>query len=293
MPSLESVDVKPSWADQVEEGENVELPPRSETFDKNTGTRTVTEYKLNDDKKKVKVVKTYKTEIRKVSKSIAKRKTWKKFGEAAQDPPGPNPANTICSVEDIQMQFVHTKEAAQEAETEANPLAALQGQKMVQCRICKGDHWTTKCPYKDTLGTLQESLNQGGEATPPNEAAPDGGAPKTGGRYVPPSMRGGAAKKEGESMQMRSRDDHATIRVTNLSEDTVEEDLQELFRPFGNISRIYLAKDKNTGASKGFAFINFVRKEDAARAIQGVSGFGYDHLILKVEWAKPSGDSNK
>jgi len=79
------------------------------------------------------------------------------------------------------------------------------GQKMVQCRICKGDHWTTKCPYKDTLGTLQESLNQGGEATPPNEAAPDGGAPKTGGRYVPPSMRGGAAKKEGESMQMRSR----------------------------------------------------------------------------------------
>lgn len=45
-------------------------------------------------------------------------------------------------------------------------------------------------------------------------------------------------------------DDNATIRVTNLSEDTREEDLQELFRPFGGISRIYLAKDKNTGASK-------------------------------------------
>ena len=45
-------------------------------------------------------------------------------------------------------------------------------------------------------------------------------------------------------------DDHATIRVTNLSEDTREDDLQELFRPFGGISRIYLAKDKNTGASK-------------------------------------------
>ena len=42
----------------------------------------------------------------------------------------------------------------------------------------------------------------------------------------------------------------ATIRVTNLSEDTRETDLQELFRPFGNISRIYLAKDKVTGQSK-------------------------------------------
>lgn len=38
--------------------------------------------------------------------------------------------------------------------------------------------------------------------------------------------------------------------MTNLSEDTREDDLQELFRPFGGISRIYLAKDKVTGASK-------------------------------------------
>lgn len=51
-------------------------------------------------------------------------------------------------------------------------------------------------------------------------------------------------------------DDNATIRVTNLSEDTREADLQELFRPFGAISRIYLAKDKNTGQSKVGAGLN-------------------------------------
>ena len=45
-------------------------------------------------------------------------------------------------------------------------------------------------------------------------------------------------------------DESATIRVTNLSEDTRESDLQELFRPFGTIQRIYLAKDKVTGQSK-------------------------------------------
>lgn len=59
---------------------------------------------------------------------------------------------------------------------------------------------------------------------------------------------------EGRSHQLpllaHPADDNATIRVTNLSEDTRETDLQELFRPFGSISRIYLAKDKTTGQSK-------------------------------------------
>jgi len=45
-------------------------------------------------------------------------------------------------------------------------------------------------------------------------------------------------------------DEAATIRVTNLSEDTRENDLQDLFRPFGSIARIFLAKDKVTGQSK-------------------------------------------
>lgn len=46
---------------------------------------------------------------------------------------------------------------------------------------------------------------------------------------------------------------------------------------------------KSVARRKGFAFINFVHREDAARAIANVNGFGYDNLILSVEWAKPSG----
>lgn len=34
----------------------------------------------------------------------------------------------------------------------------IKGQKIVSCRICKGDHWTTRCPYKDTLGPMQKEL---------------------------------------------------------------------------------------------------------------------------------------
>ena len=51
-----------------------------------------------------------------------------------------------------------------------------------------------------------------------------------------------------------STDESATIRVTNLSEDTRESDLMELFRPFGPISRIFLAKDKQTNQSKVISF---------------------------------------
>ncbi len=106
----------------------------------------------------------------------------------------------------------------------------------------------------------------------------------TGGEYILPNVKVGAMKNKGDpSINFRGeRDKDATIRVTNLPENTRESDLQEVFRPFGPISSIYLAKDKNTGQSKGFAFINFLRREDASRTIQG---FSYDNL--NVEWAKP------
>jgi len=282
-------EVKASWAEQVEQGDDgvvyssdLLLPPSTEEFDEKSGIRKLIEYKFNEDGKKVKIIKTYKIETRKVAQSIAKRKTFKKFGAAVGDPPGPNPANTVIS-EDIFLQFVHAKDLQ---EPDDDPLNRLKGQKMVSCRICKGDHWTTKCPYKDTLAPLQEAeIDKKKPEEEPQPAAGAGGQRL--GKYVPPSLREGGNRK-GESMSLKTRDEAATIRVTNLSEDTRETDLQDLFRPFGSIARIFLAKDKVTGQSKGFAFINFYHREDAARAIAGVSGFGYDHLILNVEWAKPS-----
>lgn len=86
---------------------------------------------------------------------------------------------------------------------------------------------------------------------------------------------------------MRRPRDENSVRVTNLSEDTREPDLQELFRPFGHISRTYIAYDRETHESRGFAFINFVSRDDAARAIKALDGYGYDNLILRVEWAAP------
>ena len=86
---------------------------------------------------------------------------------------------------------------------------------------------------------------------------------------------------------MRRRNDENSVRVTNLSEDTREPDLLELFHTFGPVTRVYVAVDQKTGLSRGFGFVNFVNREDAERAINKLNGYGYDNLILRVELATP------
>jgi translation initiation factor 3 subunit G len=122
---------------------------------------------------------------------------------------------------------------------------------------------------------------------PPEEG--DGGSslPTAGtksGNWVPSSVR---TRGAGESDSMQKRRDENSVRVTNLSEDTGEADLNDLFGPFGPIQRIFIAKDRETGESRGFAFVNFVYREDAQRAIDKLDGHGYDNLILSVSWAAP------
>lgn len=161
------------------------------------------------------------------------------------------------------------------------------------CRICKGEHFTSKCPYKDTLQPLDEIANSLEAVKMETEAAEPAssgfGGPS---KYTPPHLRNkapGAAPSSGESMRggdRRPADDNCTLRVTNLSEDVVDNDIHDLFRRFGNITRVFLARDRETRMCKGFAFVSFADLADAERAQQAVNGYGYDNLILRVEFAR-------
>ena len=72
--------------------------------------------------------------------------------------------------------------------------------KLVVCRICKGDHWTLKCPYKDTIGALAEITSEEPKEEQPAKSQQSNKSAGAG-KYVPPSLRGGAgAEKKGESM---------------------------------------------------------------------------------------------
>ena len=81
------------------------------------------------------------------------------------------------------MQFVANKqEHEKEQDTSALDTLAASKRGIVKCRICKEDHWTTQCPYKDTLGPLRESLTGPvDEADAAPGAAPAAAAPAPGG----------------------------------------------------------------------------------------------------------------
>ncbi|KAJ4893356.1 eukaryotic translation initiation factor 3G1 [Raphanus sativus] len=272
---------------EMDEDENDDLgfllPPKQVIGPDENGLKTVIEYKFNDQGNKVKI--TTKSRVRKLAsarlnKRAVERRSWPKFGDAANEDAS-NHHLTMVSTEEIALERPRPPGTKAE-ESKGDSLSQLNNQSAVLmvCRICKkkGDHWTSKCPYKD----LAEPTDVFVDKPPTRETSASSGKPA----YVPPSMRQGADKSASGS-DMRRRNDENSVRVTNLSEDTREPDLMELFHPFGAVTRAYVAIDQKTGVSRGFGFVNFVSREDAQRAINKLNGYGYDNLILRVEWATP------
>lgn len=266
---------------------DVDLPPTHKSKVDSKGIQIVTSYRAHPTGtgKLIKTVNKVRVNYVKVreAKAVAERRTWKKFGQAALDEDTSNV--TIQSRDDV---FMEDPNADADLQDE-DPAKAMAGNLNAFWQKQKQRHLERKY-----------DVDQDAAGADPNQPAPagdgvgwtqvgssgGGGGGASGGKYVPPSQRGGAV---GAAMKTQQRtDDLNTIRVTNISENTTEADLQDLFQPFGRISRVYLAKDKETMISRGFAFVSFVHKEDAARAMEKLQGFGYDHLILKLEWARPN-----
>jgi translation initiation factor 3 subunit G len=59
-----------------------------------------------------------------------------------------------------------------------------------------------------------------------------------------------------------------------------------LLANFGPVARVFVARDHQLGICKGFAFVTFFDKERCQQVIDKLDGFGYDSLILKVDFAK-------
>ena len=89
-------------------------------------------------------------------------------------------------------------------------------------------------------------------------------------------------KEEGDRMK--------SIFVGNLDFQTTEADLTALFQPFGQIERIHIATDRETGRARGFAFVDMPTDAEAVKAIAALNGKDMGGRNLNINEARPKGE---
>lgn len=77
------------------------------------------------------------------------------------------------------------------------------------------------------------------------------------------------------------------IYVGNLPREANETDLQEAFQPFGQVTSVTIIKDKFSGESRGFGFVEMPSKAEAQSAITGMNGKDLKGRTLNVNEASP------
>src|SRR5690349_5468882 len=76
------------------------------------------------------------------------------------------------------------------------------------------------------------------------------------------------------------------LYVGNLSFNTNAEGVRTAFQEFGTVSDVHLVSDRETGRSRGFAFVTMGTPEEAAKAIEGMDGRTLDGRPLRVNEAE-------
>lgn len=77
------------------------------------------------------------------------------------------------------------------------------------------------------------------------------------------------------------------IYVGNLSFNSTENDLQDMFAAYGPVTDVHLITDRMTGRSKGFGFVTMATPEALQAAIEGLNGKSVDGRPLNVSEARP------
>jgi translation initiation factor 3 subunit G len=254
-----------AWGDIVDEEEG----PHVEIYE---DIKTVTDFIINEKTgKKEKIVSVYKINKKKelVTSGILERRNWKKFGDCKNHAPGVN--LTTTNVQEDQVYLLLTSRSETLDEEIPKDLKKQQTKQIITCSICKGPHFTRQCPVRSNF--------------PVKDLPPESVGVKPG-IYIPPArrmaMEGGGRPGERD----RRSNDGMTVRVSNLPEETKESDLQFLFKNFGTIKRLTLARDRETQQFKGYAHVGFSRREEASLAIKALNGYGYGHLVLQVSWPR-------
>ena len=77
------------------------------------------------------------------------------------------------------------------------------------------------------------------------------------------------------------------IYIGNLSFDTTEDEIQQAFSAFGQVATVNIIKDKFSGESRGFGFVEMPTKAEADAAIAGLNGTELKGRTVTVNEARP------
>ena len=83
------------------------------------------------------------------------------------------------------------------------------------------------------------------------------------------------------------------IYIGNLALNVTEGDLQQAFEAFGDVESVKIIKDRYSGESRGFGFVEMPAGAEAQSAIQGLNGKELKGLMLKVNEARPQRNRDK
>jgi len=99
----------------------------------------------------------------------------------------------------------------------------------------------------------------------------------------------------GASPQDLDEGDRKTNLIVNYLPQTMTqvEEIRSLFASIGEVESCKLIRDKVTGQSLGYGFVNYHRQEDAAKAIQTLNGLRLQNKTIKVSYARPSSEAIK
>jgi translation initiation factor 3 subunit G len=243
-------------------------------FDKSKIVFDVEEITIIDDNKYITIfkkdnngiitkhTKIYKIETRqiKMPKAVASRRTWEKFGVSKGLPPGPDKASTNIVYDEVFFEFTNSNKISDDKKEASGGIFGSSNKSVVICRHCGGNHWSIKCQHKPDPNDTKDIKDTKEVGT-------------NNGKYVPKFRRDGTDPIK----ENRNRN---TINITNISENATEDDIKELFYPYGRISRLYYNNNK------GFAYLAYSSLDACEKAIEAVNGHPYDYLILSVKMAE-------
>ena len=77
------------------------------------------------------------------------------------------------------------------------------------------------------------------------------------------------------------------IYVGNLSHQTTEDDLRQAFEAFGDVISVNIVRDKLSGESRGFGFVEMPSKDEAQKAVEEMNGKDLMGRVINVEQGRP------